>query len=155
VWLAVDDVLVQFGPTADIARANYRQFVHAGIGSNRKPWDDLVGQIFLGAPEWLDTIRDKIALKPRADEHPGIQRTMGYGFFGGGKQHPKWSWGQRANGCCLGGMERRTSYEPSDCSGTAASKLRRGQETRSELRFGAGAKHFVATGDRALQLYDR
>jgi len=74
-WLAVDDVLVQFGPTKEIARANYREFVDAGIGLDRRPWDDLVGQIYLGDASWLDKVRAQIALKPRADEHPQQQRT--------------------------------------------------------------------------------
>ena len=76
-WLAVDDVLTQFGPTRQIAQINYREFVVAGIGLNRKPWDDLVGQIYLGSQPWLDDVRARIALKPRADEHPRLQRTVG------------------------------------------------------------------------------
>ena len=76
-WLAVDDALVQFGPTREIARANYCQFVDAGIGLDRKPWDDLVGQIYLGGEQWLEKVRTQIALKPRADEHPQQQRSPG------------------------------------------------------------------------------
>ncbi len=75
-WLAVDDILTQFGPTRDIARDNYRQFVDAGIGLERKPWDDLVGQMYLGSERWLDRVRAEIALKSRADEHPRIQRIL-------------------------------------------------------------------------------
>jgi len=76
-WLAVDDVLIQFGPTRQIAEDHYPRFVHAGIGRVRKPWDDLVGQIYLGSDAWLDEVRARVALKPRADEHPRPQRAFG------------------------------------------------------------------------------
>jgi|SRR5581483_5218915 len=76
-WLAVDDVLVPFGATRGVARRRYRDFVNAGIGSTSKPWDGVVGQIYLGGQEWIEKVREQIALKPRADEHPRTQRQCG------------------------------------------------------------------------------
>ncbi len=76
-WLAVDDVLAQFGPARDIACARYRRFIDDGVGIERKPWDDLVGQIYLGSEAWVEQIRRKVDLMPRADEHPRAQRVIG------------------------------------------------------------------------------
>jgi putative transposase len=75
-WLAVDDVLANFAPDRQIARARYACFVDAGIGGE-SPWKDLVGQVFLGGPEWIEKMRGKIDLKPRCDEHPRVQRQIG------------------------------------------------------------------------------
>ena len=72
-WLAVDDALIGFAPDRDLARRNYRRFVDEGIRSDRRLWDDVVGQQYLGRHEWTDTIRDRIALKPRSAEFPRAQ----------------------------------------------------------------------------------
>ncbi|HEY6843399.1 MAG TPA: hypothetical protein VI391_04470, partial [Thermoanaerobaculia bacterium] len=76
-WLAVDDVLVQFGSERELARAAYRDFVDAAIGSTESPWNDLVGQIYLGSDDWRDLVRERVNLRPRADEHPRLQRFVG------------------------------------------------------------------------------
>ncbi len=76
-WLAVDDVLVQFGPQRDLARANYQSFVDSAIEVEKSPWADLVGQIYLGTDDWLERVRERIELKPRADDHPRQQRVVG------------------------------------------------------------------------------
>jgi putative transposase len=75
-WLAVDDVLVRFGSERALARAAYRQFVDAGIGLETTLWNDLVGQIYLGSDEWIDRVRERVDLKPRADAHPRLQRYV-------------------------------------------------------------------------------
>jgi putative transposase len=76
-WLAVDDVLAQFAPQRELARARYRHFVDAAIGLQRTPWTDLVGQIYLGGEEWMERVRDRVDLQPRADDHPMTQRVLG------------------------------------------------------------------------------
>jgi len=48
-WLAVDDLLVQFGPQRDLARANYKSFVDAAIGIDESLWEGLVGGAYLGS----------------------------------------------------------------------------------------------------------
>ncbi len=73
-WLAVDDALAQFGPNRAIARPAYRAFVNDGIKNGRCPWDDLVGQIYLGGEAWSERIQDELTLKLRSDEHPRSQR---------------------------------------------------------------------------------
>lgn len=76
-WLAVDDVLAQFGGDRAVARARYRAFVDAGIGLDRTPFADLIANMYLGSEAWAATIREQIELKPRADEHPRLQRQFG------------------------------------------------------------------------------
>ena len=75
-WLAVDDVLVQFGSERKLARAAYRPFVNAAIGSNESPWTALVSQMYLGSEQWMETVRDRVDLEPRADAHPRLQRLV-------------------------------------------------------------------------------
>ncbi|HEX9163114.1 MAG TPA: transposase [Thermoanaerobaculia bacterium] len=74
-WLAVDNVLAQFGSDECTARERYSRFVDDGIGSTRRPWDDLVGQMYLGGEQWVESVREKLKLKPRATEHPLGQRA--------------------------------------------------------------------------------
>jgi REP-associated tyrosine transposase len=75
-WLAVDDVLVQFAPERDTARALYREFVDCAIGSTQSPWSNLVGQIYLGSEEWVAGVRERVNLQPRSAEHPRAQRFV-------------------------------------------------------------------------------
>lgn len=75
-WLAVDDVLMHFSEARPLARERYRRFVEEGIGSDRRPWDDLVGAVYLGSEAWLAGVRDRIELKPRANEYPRAQRDI-------------------------------------------------------------------------------
>ncbi|HSP35567.1 MAG TPA: transposase [Thermoanaerobaculia bacterium] len=75
-WLAVDRILAQFADEPELARACYRRFVEEGIGSTRCPWDDLIGQMYLGRDEWVETMRGRVEMKPRASEHPVVQRLL-------------------------------------------------------------------------------
>jgi hypothetical protein len=73
-WLAVDDVLSSFAAQRDLAQERYRTFVNSAIGNHRRVFDDVKGQMYLGSDTWIDEVRDKIALKPRSDNHPRLQR---------------------------------------------------------------------------------
>ena len=75
-WLAVEDVLAHFANTRELAQKRYRTFIHDAIGSERRPWDDLIGQIYLGRKEWMDKIKEEIAVRPRSDDHPRMQREF-------------------------------------------------------------------------------
>ena len=75
-WLAVDDVLVHFAPERDIARSFYREYVDSAIGSEESPWSNLVAQMYLGSETWLQDVRDRVYLKPRAADHPRAQRFL-------------------------------------------------------------------------------
>ena len=73
-WLAVDRTLLCFAPEIEMGRSFYRGFVDAGIGIKASPWDDLVGQIYLGTESWVEEMQQKIESKPRSDDHPLPQR---------------------------------------------------------------------------------
>lgn len=75
-WLAADVVLARFGNDPRVACDRYQQFVREGIGSDRKPWDDLIGSMYLGSEEWLTRIRDRVESLPRPNEHPRAQRQI-------------------------------------------------------------------------------
>jgi putative transposase len=75
-WLAVDDVLAQFAPDRETAVALYRQFVREGIGSTKCPWDDAVGSMYVGSPEWLEQVREHVEERPRVSEHIRPQREL-------------------------------------------------------------------------------
>jgi len=76
-WLAVDDVLLPFGPDRDLARAAFRDFVNAAIGVDTTFWRDLFERSYIGNDTWLEKVREQIALKPRSTEHPREQRIVG------------------------------------------------------------------------------
>lgn len=73
-WLAVDRTLGCFAPVPAIARTLYTRFVDEGIGVERCPWRDVVGQIYLGTDAWVEEIRQKIESRPRSDDHPLSQK---------------------------------------------------------------------------------
>jgi REP element-mobilizing transposase RayT len=75
-WLAADEVLANFGQGRAIARAQYERFVEDGIHSSRRPWDDMVGQIYLGSETWIDDVRDRVERIPRPGDHPLAQREL-------------------------------------------------------------------------------
>jgi putative transposase len=76
-WLAVDDVLMQFGSERVLAQAAYRDFVNAALGKEMTLWRHLVGQMYLGSENWMERVRERVDLKPRASEHPRSQRLVG------------------------------------------------------------------------------
>ncbi len=75
-WLAVDEVLRCFGNEEVVARHWYRAFVEEPGADDDNPWRNLVGQIYLGSPDWLERVQGKIDAKPRNSEHPVIQRHL-------------------------------------------------------------------------------
>ena len=75
-WLAVDDVLSRFAGNRRIARALYRQFVAEGIASTRCPWDDIVGEMYLGPADWLERVRDRVECRLRPKDHVRAQREL-------------------------------------------------------------------------------
>ncbi len=75
-WLTIEWVLQQFGRDPKGAAAAYAKFVDAGVGIERSPWDDLVGQIFLGTAEWIERMQALIDEEPRSEEHPRAQRQI-------------------------------------------------------------------------------
>ena len=74
VFLTTDWILSQFAPTMVEAKKEYRQFVDQGMGEKKSPWDELVGQIYLGTPEWVVKVQELLESKPRSREFPKSQR---------------------------------------------------------------------------------
>lgn len=75
-WLDVDAALVLFGNDRGTARVQYQRYVNDGIGSSRRPWDDLVGQIYLGSDSWVEKVRELIEERPRSNDYPSPQREV-------------------------------------------------------------------------------
>jgi putative transposase len=73
-WFDVERTLRCFAPNTSIAQAYYTRFVDEGIGLQRSPWKDLVGQIYLGDEGWIEGMRTKIEAEPRCDNFPIAQR---------------------------------------------------------------------------------
>lgn len=69
-WLAVEQTLQCFAPDEAVARIYYSRFVDEGIGVERSPWKDVVGQIYLGDKTWVESMRSRIEAEPRCDNYP-------------------------------------------------------------------------------------
>jgi putative transposase len=50
-YLTTDWVLGQFSEKMTTARQRYRKFAAEGVAGKEKPWEKLVGQVFLGSEE--------------------------------------------------------------------------------------------------------
>ncbi len=75
-WLTTSWVLRQFSTDAKRAATRFAEFVDAGVGIERSPWDDLLGQIFLGTAEWVERMQALIDEAPRSEEYPRAQRHV-------------------------------------------------------------------------------
>jgi putative transposase len=73
-WLACNEVLRMMGDYQN-ARSNYIDFV--AQRPERSPWDDLIGQMFLGSKEWATEVRRRLGDEPLDKEHPLAQRRVG------------------------------------------------------------------------------
>jgi len=75
-WLTVDWVLAQFGQRRGTAEAKYRQFVAEGIRQASRPWEQVVGQVYLGREAFVREVyrygghRVTDAEIPRAQRQP-------------------------------------------------------------------------------------
>ncbi|MGZ5450494.1 MAG: transposase [Thermoanaerobaculia bacterium] len=76
-WFDVRAALLPFGDDDALARANYRGFVHAAIGSEERLWDKVVNGIYLGSDVWAKRMRKVVESRPRSTDHPRIQRAVG------------------------------------------------------------------------------
>ena len=52
-WLPLDRVLISFGGDTPLGRSRFRHFVAEGLGA-RIPWQEVVGQMYLGSEEWVE-----------------------------------------------------------------------------------------------------
>ncbi len=76
-WLETDWTLDQFrAPDRRTALENYRRFVADARGASYKPWEVLVGQIYLGGSAFCDRMQTLASSKERSREHPRPQRSF-------------------------------------------------------------------------------
>jgi putative transposase len=82
-FLSIEWLLAQFGKSRLAAQKRYRAFVKEGL--EKRPWDELKGQIYLGSEEFIErhSARDKeIKEIPRAQRHavkPTLERLFAKG----------------------------------------------------------------------------
>jgi Transposase IS200 like len=76
-WLTTDWALGSFGHDLATQQAGYRQFVDEGACITRSPFEDAVGQLFLGSAAWVETMQALVDSAPRSKEHPAAQRFAG------------------------------------------------------------------------------
>lgn len=75
-WLTTTEILARFDPCDPaIARELYRQFVDE-VPASPSPWEELVGQLYLGGEEFMDRVQQRIDERQRSDEHPRAQRVV-------------------------------------------------------------------------------
>ncbi|MBX3324921.1 MAG: transposase [Nitrospira sp.] len=69
-WLTIDWILEQFAPRVGTAQEQYRVFVAEGRGGPR-PWDQLVGQIYLGSEDFVAQYQPNRVIReiPRRQTH--------------------------------------------------------------------------------------
>ena len=76
-WLTTDWALGPFGHDLATQQSGYRQFVDEGAGITRSPFEDAVGQLFLGTAAWVEKMQTLVDSAPRSKEHPADQRFAG------------------------------------------------------------------------------
>lgn len=74
-WLARNEVLRTQGRNYAEAHEQYARFVGCGLGDN--PWENLIGQIYLGSKDWAARMRALAAERPISTEIPRAQRRVG------------------------------------------------------------------------------
>lgn len=76
-WLAVDEILEQFGPGSRPERcARYREFVADGHGAEYKPWEQLTGQIYLGGAQFCERMQELVGAKRDSRAYAEAQRNV-------------------------------------------------------------------------------
>jgi len=76
-WLEIDWTLRQFHPTSTkLAFDPYRRFVAAGRGASYNPWEQLVGQIYLGREAFYERMQKLAASGSKSREIPRSQRIF-------------------------------------------------------------------------------
>jgi hypothetical protein len=75
-WLTAAAIPDRFDPwDSNIAKTLVRKFVN-DTGEVKSPWDQLVGQIYLGGAAFIARVQQRIDERPRSAEHPRSQRIV-------------------------------------------------------------------------------
>lgn len=73
-WLETDWTLAKFDSwDRGQAREDYRRFVAEARGSEYKPWESLIGQIYLGGEAFSEMVQKIIDSQPRSRAYPRAQ----------------------------------------------------------------------------------
>lgn len=81
-WLEINWTLDQFHRSdRHIARAEYQRFVAAGQSAGYRPWDQLVGQIYLGTEAFRERMQEMLKERNLSPENPRRQRKLEYTNF--------------------------------------------------------------------------
>jgi putative transposase len=75
-FLETDWTLSRFAVDRANAIEKFRQYVDEGAHIRRSPFEDLVGQIYLGSAEWIEKMQAMVDEKERCEEHPKAQRNF-------------------------------------------------------------------------------
>ena len=75
-WLSIEPTLSRHGRDLKSAQANLRRFVET-LEPVDCPWEKLMGQMFLGGPEFIAEMRKRVDECERSREHPRAQRRIG------------------------------------------------------------------------------
>lgn len=73
-WLTVDWILEQFGQRRGVAQDKYRQFVAEGVQEPTRPWEHLVGQVYLGSDAFVRDVQRYGTRQMTETEIPRAQR---------------------------------------------------------------------------------
>lgn len=75
-WLTTGSVLDRLDKDGVRARLAYRAFVTDASKASERPWDQLVGGLYLGDDEFMERVRARIDERGRSSEHPAGQRMV-------------------------------------------------------------------------------
>lgn len=75
-WLETAWTLAQFGGAKAASRERFRRFVAEGKGAVYAPWEEVVGQVFLGGEGFRQEVRRLLGGRPRSGEIPRRQRDL-------------------------------------------------------------------------------
>ena len=76
-WLEVDWTLSQLSSGSKAEQhETYRRFVADARGASYKPWEAVIGQIYLGGEAFCDRMQKLVDTKPRSRQHPRQQRIV-------------------------------------------------------------------------------
>ncbi len=76
-FLTVDWVLDQFSKSSSKSRPQYHEFVVEGLSNQKKPWEDVDGQVVLGSKSFVKEMQTYLSADSCDKEIPSIQRSVG------------------------------------------------------------------------------
>lgn len=76
-YLSTDWILGQFAIGRSAARQQYRKFVSEGLKREERPWEKIVGQVFLGSETFVAHMQELLGAKQEIKEIPRAQRYPG------------------------------------------------------------------------------